>query len=330
VRSPVDRTESNSWVRDNCSRETKIGTDAEFRFLEPSAPTPFAVRLTRELAQAARAIRQDPVAFIGGLRESGTIPHEKRRRMRAGITVAIAFYALALVGTYASYSVFHRAKQSAGGEQHREVTYLASPALPLTKAPPPRKEAGGGSSKDQLTAQPQRVEQPKTPLKEAMPAPRPPDQILTSTQPTAQSSAYSPAGETASPASAPDGAARGLTGSGAGTASDGGRGGGSSADVNYNDVFSVSKVTTRPQILARPVPGYTDEARRAQVEGVVKLSVVLNANGTVSDIKVTRELGHGLDEKAIEAARQLRFIPAQKDGHTVSVRVFLEFKFTLL
>ena len=103
-----------------------------------------------------------------------------------------------------------------------------------------------------------------------------------------------------------------------------------SAKVNYNDVFSVSNVTTRPQILGRPTPGYTEEARRAQVEGAVKLSVVLDADGTVSTISVVRGLGYGLDERAIEAARQLRFVPAQKDGHRVSVRVFLEFKFTLL
>jgi len=82
--------------------------------------------------------------------------------------------------------------------------------------------------------------------------------------------------------------------------------------------------------LGRPVPGYTEEARRAQIEGAVRLSVVLNANGTVSDIRVARGLGYGLDEKAIEAARQLRFVPAQKDGHAVSVRVFIEFKFSLL
>jgi hypothetical protein len=45
---------------------------------------------------------------------------------------------------------------------------------------------------------------------------------------------------------------------------------------------------------------------------------------------VARGLGYGLDEKAIEAARQLRFMPGQKDGHAVSVRLFLEFKFSLL
>jgi len=62
----------------------------------------------------------------------------------------------------------------------------------------------------------------------------------------------------------------------------------------------------------------------------VRLSVVLNANGTVSEITVARGLGYGLDRKAIEAARELRFVPAQKDGRAVSVRIFLEFKFTLL
>src|SRR5262249_44026294 len=120
------------------------------------------------------------------------------------------------------------------------------------------------------------------------------------------------------------------TGNGTGTGSGAGSEGAQSAKVNYNDVFSVSSVTTRPQILGRPTPGYTEEARRGQVEGAVRLSVVLDADGSVSEIRVVRGLGYGLDERAIEAARQLRFVPAQKDGHKVSVRVFLEFKFTLL
>jgi TonB family protein len=100
--------------------------------------------------------------------------------------------------------------------------------------------------------------------------------------------------------------------------------------VDYNGVFSVGSVTVRPQILGRPTPGYTDEARRNQIEGSVKVSVLLKADGAVSDIQVARGLGYGLDEKAIEAARQLRFVPAQKDGHAVSVRLSLEFKFSLL
>lgn len=308
--------------------------DADFRFLKSNAPAPFAVRLALELAEAFRTIRQDPAAFIGAIPERGPISREKRKRISAGITVAIAFYALVLSGIYASYVIFHHVQPSAGAAQHLEITYLASAPMPVTKAAPPIKEAGR-TSKDRLTVPTPAAEQPKADLLEAKPTPRPPDQTQTRTEPTTQipavaSGPYSPAGETASRVSASDDAARGLTGNGVGMASDSGRGGASSGEVNYNDVFAVSKVTTRPQILARPVPGYTEEARRAQVEGAVRLSVVLNANGTVSDIRVARELGYGLDEKAIEAARDLRFIPAQKDGHVVSVRVFLEFKFTLL
>jgi TonB family protein len=103
-----------------------------------------------------------------------------------------------------------------------------------------------------------------------------------------------------------------------------------STEVNHNDVFQHQQGYNSPSDIGAPVPGYTEEARRAQIEVVVKVSVVLNANGTVSDITVAGGLGHGLDEKVIEAARELRFIPGQKDRHTVSVLVFLEFKFTLL
>ena len=120
------------------------------------------------------------------------------------------------------------------------------------------------------------------------------------------------------------------TGHGTGVGSGNGAGVGAGESVDYNGVFSVGSVTVRPQILGRPTPGYTDEARRNQIEGSVKVSVLLKADGAVSDIKVARGLGYGLDEKAIEAARQLRFVAAQKDGHAVSVRLFLEFKFSLL
>src|SRR6185369_16879763 len=109
-----------------------------------------------------------------------------------------------------------------------------------------------------------------------------------------------------------------------------GSGVGTGESVDYNGVFSVGSVTVRPQILGRPTPGYTDEARRNQIEGSVKVSVLLKADGIVSEVRVTRGLGYGLDEKAIEAARQLRFVPGQKDGHAVSVRLFVEFKFSLL
>ena len=311
-------------------RTTNIGTDIGFRLLQSSAAVPFPIRLARELAEAGRAIRRDPVGFITSITANGAINHEKRRRIRVGIIAAVAFYALVLSGIYASYVIFHHhLEQSVAPARRLDITYIAPPPIPVKKAVPPLKEASGRTSKEQLTIPTHPAEQPKVELPEARPTPRPPELSKSESTSTVPSAPY-PATATASRDSASDGAARGQQGNGVGTASGGGRGGIPNEGVNYNDVFSVSNVSTRPQILARPVPGYTEEARRAQVEGAVKLSVVLNANGTVSEITVARALGYGLDQKAIEAARELRFIPAQKDGHTVSVRVFLEFKFSLL
>ena len=312
------------------SRARKIGIDAELRFLEPNTPAPFLLRLARELTEAARAIMRDPAAFIAAINATGSMSHENRKRIRLGIIVAVSFYALALSGIYASYVIFHHhAPPSAARAPRLNITYVAPAPLPVKKAVQPIREVSGTSSRGQLTIPTHPAEQPKVELPEARPTPRPPELTKTESTSTVPSAPY-PATATASRDSASDGAARGQQGNGVGTASGGGRGGIPNEGVNYNDVFSVSNVSTRPQILARPVPGYTEEARRAQVEGAVKLSVVLNANGTVSEITVARALGYGLDQKAIEAARELRFIPAQKDGHTVSVRVFLEFKFSLL
>ena len=106
--------------------------------------------------------------------------------------------------------------------------------------------------------------------------------------------------------------------------------GGAAAPASYDGIFSVAKVSSRPRILSRPLPGYTDDARRCQIEGTVKVSIVLRSDGTVGDVTIISGLGHGLDEKTVEAVRQLRFIPGEKDGHKVSVRVFLEFRFSLL
>jgi TonB family protein len=75
--------------------------------------------------------------------------------------------------------------------------------------------------------------------------------------------------------------------------------------------------STAAQILAKPRPAYTDEARRLEIEGEVQLEVVFGASGEVHILRVVRGLGHGLDENAVIAAKAIRFLPAKRDGHTV-------------
>jgi TonB family protein len=68
------------------------------------------------------------------------------------------------------------------------------------------------------------------------------------------------------------------------------------------------------EILSKPTPVYTPEARAQHIEGEVLLEVVFEASGRLRVTKIVRGLGHGLDDAAVHAAEQIRFKPALKDG----------------
>jgi TonB family protein len=71
------------------------------------------------------------------------------------------------------------------------------------------------------------------------------------------------------------------------------------------------------EILAKPNPQYTEEARKLGLEGEVLVQVVFPATGPVQVVRVTKGLGHGLDEAAMRAAEQIRFKPAMQNGQPV-------------
>jgi TonB family protein len=68
------------------------------------------------------------------------------------------------------------------------------------------------------------------------------------------------------------------------------------------------------EILSKPTPIYSDEARAKRIEGEVLLEVVFEASGKLRVVRIVRGLGHGLDDSAVRAAEQIRFKPALKDG----------------
>jgi TonB family protein len=105
-----------------------------------------------------------------------------------------------------------------------------------------------------------------------------------------------------------------------------GPGGGSD---NEGQTFSGSQVEQRARVLSKPEPTYTEDARRNQVEGTVMLRVVFASNGDVVQIRAVRTLPYGLTERAIAAARQIKFVPAVRGGHPVSVFMQLEYNFNL-
>jgi protein TonB len=83
-----------------------------------------------------------------------------------------------------------------------------------------------------------------------------------------------------------------------------------------------------PALLRELKPDYSEEARRQSVEGDVLLEIVVRRDGSVGDVRVLQGLGHGLDERAVQAVRQWRFSPAHRRGTAVDVivEVAVEFK----
>ena len=95
-------------------------------------------------------------------------------------------------------------------------------------------------------------------------------------------------------------------------------------------VAAVTKPADRPvEIVFKPTPEYTDEARSARIEGTVSLELEFTAAGDVRVLRVVRGLGHGLDEAAQLAALRIRFKPAQSDSGPVDSRATIHITFRL-
>ena len=111
-----------------------------------------------------------------------------------------------------------------------------------------------------------------------------------------------------------------------------GKGGSSGNNPNPNDpnrIYTPSDVTQRARVLFKPEPQYTEEARKENITGAVILRVVFSRTGEVTNIHAIKTLPGGLTEKAIAAARQIRFVPATRNGQPVSMYVQLEYNFNL-
>ncbi|HEX6189747.1 MAG TPA: TonB family protein [Pyrinomonadaceae bacterium] len=102
-----------------------------------------------------------------------------------------------------------------------------------------------------------------------------------------------------------------------------------SGDAAAAKIYKNSEVTARARVVRKPEPSYTTEARNNLITGTVVLRCVFSADGRVRYINVVRGLPDGLTDRAIQAARQIKFIPAMKDGKPVSMWMQLEYNFNL-
>jgi TonB family protein len=87
--------------------------------------------------------------------------------------------------------------------------------------------------------------------------------------------------------------------------------------------------TVNVKILSQPRASYTDSARQAGIQGKVVLRVTFQADGNIGAISAVSGLPNGLTERAIAAARSIRFEPAKRNGVPYSVTRTIEYSFTI-
>jgi TonB family protein len=96
-----------------------------------------------------------------------------------------------------------------------------------------------------------------------------------------------------------------------------------------NGAYIGNQVDQKLRLAMKPEPTYTDAARQNAIAGTVVLKCIFKYDGSVVSIRTVSDLPYGLTEKAIEAAKRIKFIPAVKDGKFVSMWIQLEYNFNL-
>lgn len=101
------------------------------------------------------------------------------------------------------------------------------------------------------------------------------------------------------------------------------------AMASDENVYSAGDDIQTPVIISQMRPSYTPEAKQAGIEGKVLIEGVVQKDGAVTDLKVIKGLGYGLDEAAKDAVRGFRFKPATRNGYPVKTKLGIEMTFSL-
>jgi protein TonB len=91
----------------------------------------------------------------------------------------------------------------------------------------------------------------------------------------------------------------------------------------------IHMVDTAPVVEHEEKIPYPEEARRAEIEGQVILTITVDLNGKVVAAKVVSGPGYGLNEAALDAIKRFKFRPAMKDGEAVSTEMRYTYTFYL-
>lgn len=319
-------------------------------------------RLFEQFTEASREFQSDPRQFIVNLiKGDGIGNHRRKKFLQYGLAISLLVYSTFFLATLVFWTIAHRAgpvNQDKGAIFIHTPIYL-SPDKQETDVRKGEKDVdnrGGGGGGNEMPTPASQGERPDF-------APDPPSMAPT-TRPTMSppslpmleqllgDPAQNLKRDELAPTGLPD-AVMGLpsdgpgTRKGIGTGEDGGvgsgkrRGSGPGEDGGQGtDKYQIGSrrpnpdvneaVDTKPVALNKPRPNYTEEARKNKVQGSVRARLLVGADGQVKQVKISGAgLPNGLSEEAIQAAKQMRFQPAMKNGEKVAYWVIVEIEFNL-
>jgi TonB family protein len=99
------------------------------------------------------------------------------------------------------------------------------------------------------------------------------------------------------------------------------------ASLDAGPVYNIGNGVSMPALLQQRVAGYSALGLKLHAQGSVIVNLVVERDGTVTDARVVRSVGYGLDERAVAAVHTWRFNPGTKDGKPVRVRINGEVRF---
>jgi protein TonB len=125
---------------------------------------------------------------------------------------------------------------------------------------------------------------------------------------------------------------RGGPGSGSGSGPGIGPGLGPGRNGGWGgDAYQIGSGVVGPRLIEETKPAYTADAMRARIQGIVRLDAVVLPDGSVGRVRIVGSLDRifGLDDAAVIAVKQWRFMPGTLAGRAVPVLVSIELAFTL-
>jgi protein TonB len=96
-----------------------------------------------------------------------------------------------------------------------------------------------------------------------------------------------------------------------------------------SDVVETGKDVAAPRLRKEVKPQYTASAMSRRVTGDVELEAIVETDGSVGPVRVTKSLDDDLDWQAVKAVREWRFEPAVVNGRAVRCRITVVLSFTL-